>query len=49
MGEIRGIVPHSLEKEFRKHAMKKFGYGKGSLRKALEASICLWVKNNETG
>jgi len=35
VGEIRGVVSRELEEKFRKLAMKKFGYGKGSLSKAL--------------
>ncbi len=46
MGFIRGVIPEELEKEFRKLAMKKFGYGKGSLSKALEEALKEWVKKN---
>ena len=36
--EIRGVVAEELEEKFRKLAMKRFGYGKGSLSKALECA-----------
>jgi hypothetical protein len=44
LGEIRGVVSKDIEKEFRKLAMKKFGYGKGSLSKALEEALRDWIK-----
>ena len=43
MGEVRGVVSGEVEKEFRKLAMKKFGYGKGSLSKALEEALSHWI------
>ena len=43
MGEVRGVVPREVEKKFRKLAMKKFGYGKGSLSKALEEALSHWI------
>lgn len=47
MGEIRGVVAPEVEEGFRKLAMKKFGYGKGSLSKALEDAIGTWIKIHE--
>jgi hypothetical protein len=47
MGEVRGSVPEEVEKKFRKLAMNKFGYGKGSLSKAMEEALCRWI-NVET-
>ena len=47
MGEIRGIVASDAEEKFRQLAMKKFGYGKGSLSKALEEALQTWIKVNE--
>jgi hypothetical protein len=44
MGEVRGVVSGEVEKEFRKLAMEKFGYGKGSLSKALEEALRHWIK-----
>jgi hypothetical protein len=47
MGEIRGSVSPDLENRFRKLAMRKFGYGKGSLSKALEEALCFWINVSE--
>jgi len=44
MGEIRGVVAEETETEFRKLAMRKFGYGKGSISKALEEALCYWIQ-----
>ena len=43
MGEVQGVVSGEVEKKFRKLAMKKFGYGKGSLSKALEEALSHWI------
>jgi len=43
MGEVRGVVSREVEEKFRKLAMKKFGYGKGSLSKALEEALNNWI------
>jgi hypothetical protein len=48
MGEIRGVVANDAEEKFRQLAMKKFGYGKGSLSKALEEALNTWIKIHET-
>jgi hypothetical protein len=48
VGEIRGVVSRELEEKFRKLAMKKFGYGKGSLSKALEDALRHWIKIRES-
>jgi hypothetical protein len=45
MVEIRGVISKEAEDEFRRLAMKKFGYGKGSLSKALEEAVRAWIKN----
>lgn len=46
MGDIRGIVQARTEDRFRKLAMKKFGYRKGSLSRALEEAIRQWIESN---
>jgi len=46
MGEIRGVVSEEVEDKFRKLAMKKFGYGKGSLSKALEEALRHWIEGH---
>jgi len=48
MGEIRGVVANEAEAKFRQLAMQKFGYGKGSLSKALEEALGDWIKTHET-
>ncbi len=47
MGEIRGVVGSEAEDKFRRLAMKKFGYGKGSLSKALEEALRAWIEKCE--
>ncbi len=47
-GEIRGFVADDAEKRFRQLAMKKFGYGKGSISKAIEEALSLWIASLET-
>jgi hypothetical protein len=46
MGNIRGVVQALTEDQFRELAMKKFGYGKGSLSRALEEAIRQWIESN---
>ncbi len=47
LGEIRGVVANEAELRFRQLAMKKFGYGKGSLSKALEEALNVWIGLHE--
>ena len=47
MGEIWGAVPDDTNKKFRELSMKRFGYGKGSLSKALEEALHDWIEINE--
>ena len=47
MGEIRGVVASETEDKFRRLAMKKFGYGKGSLSKALEVALLQWIRMSD--
>ena len=48
MGDIRGTVAANTEDKFRKFAMKKFGYKKGSLSRALEEALNQWIESNKT-
>ncbi len=48
MGEIRGVVNSEAEAKFRRLAMKKYGYGKGSLSKALEEALTVWMTKYES-
>ena len=47
MGEIRGVIPTIVEKEFRELAMRKFGYKKGSISKAIEEALLRWIQTNQ--
>ena len=43
---MRGLLPQGkeeVEKRFREAAMKKFGYGKGSLSRAAEEALQKWL------
>jgi hypothetical protein len=47
MVEIKGMVSKKAEYEFRRLAMKKLGYRKGSLSQALEEAVYAWIKKCE--
>jgi chemotaxis regulatin CheY-phosphate phosphatase CheZ len=40
---IRANISKDLERRFRELAMRRFGYAKGSLQKAVEEAIARWV------
>ncbi|HLD48834.1 MAG TPA: hypothetical protein VJB11_00560 [archaeon] len=44
---LRLEIDENLEKKFREMAMKEFGYGKGSIRKASESAISKWVSDRQ--
>ncbi|NHI94348.1 MAG: hypothetical protein EAX96_17785 [Candidatus Lokiarchaeota archaeon] len=44
---IRIKLSEEMEQKFREIAMKKFGYGKGSLTKAAENAILQWIELNK--
>ena len=44
MGSLKIIIEDELLKEFRKKAMEKFGYTKGSLSIAAREAIKNWLK-----
>jgi hypothetical protein len=47
LNEMKGIkvyIDPKIEEEFRKTAMKIFGYGKGSLSKAAEQAFKKWIQ-----
>ena len=44
---IRAEIDEKLERRFRELAMKRFGYGKGALTKAVEEAILKWVSSVE--
>jgi len=41
---VKGSVSEVLEESFRRKAMEKYGYSKGSISKALEKAIELWLE-----
>jgi hypothetical protein len=47
MDEIRGVVAKGIEEKFRRFAMRGFGYGKGSLSKALEVALLQWIQMSD--
>ena len=42
--EIKVALDEELEKRFRQLAMKKFGYSRGSIKKATETAIRKWTE-----
>jgi len=40
---LRVQIDAKLERKFRETAMKRFGYGKGSLSRAAEEAIVSWI------
>jgi len=47
MGSMKVIIDDKVEKEFRRVAMKKYGYGKGALSEAAEAAFDEWSSNQD--
>jgi hypothetical protein len=47
MGSLKIYIPDELEQAFRKQAMERFGYGKGSISKAAREAIVLWMEPGE--
>ena len=41
---LRVKLDKELEKKFRELAMRKYGYSKGSIKKAIETAIREWTK-----
>jgi len=44
---IRAKIDGKLELKFRELAMRRFGYGKGALSRAVEEAILRWVSSVE--
>jgi len=40
---LKGEIPEKINHEFRKLAMKRFGYEKGAISKAIEEAILKWI------
>jgi hypothetical protein len=45
MGSVKIIINDRVEEDFRRAAMRRFGYGKGALSKAAEAALADWAKD----
>jgi hypothetical protein len=45
MGSIKIIIDDRVEEDFRRAAMRRFGYGKGALSKAAETALADWAKD----
>ncbi|MDG7012984.1 MAG: nucleotidyltransferase domain-containing protein [Nitrososphaerota archaeon] len=44
MAETKVYIPDSLDAQLREAAMKRFGYGRGSISKAVETAVAQWLK-----
>ena len=47
MGSLKVYLPDELEAAFRKRAMERFGYGKGSISKGAQTAIHGWLMEDE--
>lgn len=47
MGQIKFDVPDDVEEDFRRAAMERFGYERGSLTKAGEAALREWAETHD--
>jgi hypothetical protein len=48
MGSMKVIIGDGVEKEFRRVAMRRYGYGKGALSEAAEAALSEWSSKEDT-
>jgi len=48
MGELKAVLKEETLGKFRKKAMEKFGYGKGSLSMAAEEAVEEWLESGKT-
>ena len=47
MGTIKVIVADEVERRFRRAAMGRYGYGRGSLSEAAEAALSEWSSGED--
>lgn len=47
MGLIKVVVEDAVENQFRKTAMERFGYAKGSLSQAAEQAFSQWTQQEQ--
>ncbi len=48
MAETKMYLSDDLDKRVREYAMKRFGYGRGSISKAAEEALMQWVSKTES-
>ena len=48
MGSLKVIIGDEVEKQFRRTAMRRYGYGKGALSEAAEAALSEWSSREDT-
>ena len=48
VGSLKVIVGDEVEKQFRRVAMRRYGYGKGALSEAAEAALGEWSSREDT-
>ncbi len=48
MGSIKVIISDDVEKDFRRVAMKKFGYARGALSEAAEVAFGEWSSKEDS-
>jgi len=44
---IRASIDEKLERRFRELAMRRFGYSKGAISRAVEEAILMWISSAE--
>jgi predicted nucleotidyltransferase len=47
MAETKIYIPDSLDAQLRETAMKRFGYGRGSISRAVETAIVQWLAQED--
>lgn len=47
MGQLKVIIPDYIEQAFRRAAMRRFGYQRGSMSTAAQEAMHQWVNNLE--
>jgi len=48
MGSLKVIIGDEVEQQFRRVAMKRYGYGKGALSEAAEAALGEWSSREDS-
>ncbi len=48
MAQMKSYISNKTDNELRKAAMRRFGYGRGSISRAVEEAITQWLKKEAT-